>query len=115
MTQFDSLPQHSRGQHIRRKLSVILGDFIVNKHLIANVEKYYLTEQGNSNARHGNIITCGGLWSKVPEPLFEKNGLIPAIQPLLVCHLETRDLLLVTPRGQTSSYQQGADMSAGKP
>jgi hypothetical protein len=51
----------------------------------------------------------------VPELLFEKKGLIPAIQQLLVCHLGTRDLLLMTPHSQTSSHQQGGDMLAGKP
>jgi hypothetical protein len=63
----------------------------------------------------GNNITHGGPWGTVPELSFEKKGLIPTIQRLLVCHLGTRDLLLITPRGQTSSHQQGDDMLAGKP
>jgi hypothetical protein len=62
-----------------------------------------------------NNITYGGPWGRVPELLFEKKGLIPAIQQLLVCHLGTRDLLLMTPHSQTSSHQQGGDMLAGKP
>jgi hypothetical protein len=32
------------------KLSVVLSDFIVNKHLVAGSEEYHLTGQGNSDA-----------------------------------------------------------------
>lgn len=31
----------------------------------------------------GNIITYGGPWGTVPELLFEKRGLMPALQQLL--------------------------------
>jgi hypothetical protein len=40
------------GQHIRWRLSVVLGDFIVNRHLVTGSEEYHLTGQGNSNAKH---------------------------------------------------------------
>jgi hypothetical protein len=33
---------------------------------------------------NGNLITYGGPWGTVPELLFEKKGLIPAVQQLLV-------------------------------
>jgi hypothetical protein len=33
------------------------------------------------------IVSLGGPWWTVPELLFEKNGLITAIQQLLVSHL----------------------------
>jgi len=35
------------GQHIRWGLSVVLGDFIVNRHLVTGSEEYHLTGQGN--------------------------------------------------------------------
>jgi len=52
-----TLSQHSRGQHIRWRLSVILGELIVNKHLFTGSDEYRLTGQGNSNAEHANVIT----------------------------------------------------------
>jgi hypothetical protein len=33
------------------------------------------------------IVPLGGPWGTVPELLFEKKGLIPAVQQLLVSHL----------------------------
>jgi hypothetical protein len=41
----------SLGQHIRCGLSVVLGDSIVNKHLVASSEEYHLTGQCNSITR----------------------------------------------------------------
>jgi hypothetical protein len=35
-----------------------------------------------------SIIQNGGPWGTVPEPLFEKKGLIPAVQQMLVSYLE---------------------------
>ena len=38
-------------QHIRWRLSVVLGEFIVNRHMVAGSDGYHLTGQGNSNAK----------------------------------------------------------------
>jgi hypothetical protein len=70
------------GQHIRWRLSVVLSEFIVNRHLLIGSKEYHITGQGSPNAKHGNIITYGEPWGTVPEVLFEKKGLIPAVQQL---------------------------------
>ena len=74
------------GQHIRWRLSVVLGEFIVNRYPITGSKEYHWRGQGNSNAKHGNIITNGGLRGTVLELLFGTKHLIPAIQQLLVYH-----------------------------
>jgi hypothetical protein len=52
--------------------------------LVAGSEEYHLTGQANSNAKHGNTIIYGGPGEAVPELLFEKKQLTPALQQLLV-------------------------------
>ena len=48
----DLLPfQNIPRQHIHWRLSVVLDDFIVNRHLVTGSEEYHLTGQGNSNAK----------------------------------------------------------------
>ena len=68
------------------RLSVVLGDFIVNRNLAAGSEEYHLTGQGDSNAKNSNIITCDAPWLTAPELSFEKKQLIPSIQQLLIHH-----------------------------
>jgi hypothetical protein len=36
------------------------------------------------------MVIPGGPWRTVPELLFEKKGLIPALQQLLISYLKTR-------------------------
>jgi hypothetical protein len=44
----------------------------------------------NPKLTTGNNITYGGPWGTVPELLFEKKGLIPALQRLIVSYLRSR-------------------------
>jgi hypothetical protein len=39
------------GQHIRWRLSVVFGNFIVNRYPVAGSEEYHIRGQGNSNAK----------------------------------------------------------------
>jgi hypothetical protein len=49
-------------QHMRWRLSVFPGEFIVNRHLVTGSEEYHLTGQANSNAERDNIITYARPW-----------------------------------------------------
>jgi len=41
---------------MRCKLSVVLGEFIVNRDPVTGSEEHHFTGQCNSNAKNGNII-----------------------------------------------------------
>jgi len=51
-----------------------------------------LPPEGITNEKAGVLPTVhyGGPWGTVPELLFEKKGLIPKIQQMLVCHPDLR-------------------------
>ena len=43
-----------------------------------------------TSAKGSGAVTNGGPWATVPELLFEKKGLIPVLQQLLVCYSDLR-------------------------